>query len=761
MQLYSALSRRSWGMGDLGDLAELAAWSGRTLEAGFVLVNPLHTMLPAATAGHSPYWPSSRCYPDPVHLRVEAVPEFPYLDGADRSRAQELVKAGEVLREQVLGEGALIDRDAVWTIKREALALVHHVQRGPGRQAAYDHFARREGHRLVDFATFCALAEHHGPDWRAWPEALRDARGAAVEQARSEMAAEVEFHQWLAWQIDEQMQTAHSAAKNAGMSLGIMHDLAVGAHPGGADTWMFHDCFAPDITVGAPPDAFTAQGQDWQQPPWRPDRLAAAGYAPFAQLLRGVMRHAGAVRMDHVLGLFRLWWVPRGNPLSEGAYVRYDHEAMLAVLALEAHRAGAHVIGEDLGTVEDGVREQLADRGVLGTSVLWFEQDADGRPLAAEHWRTACLATLTTHDLPSTAARLIGSDLELRHRLGMLTGPLEEERRAAASEVAAWQEELERVGLRTADQEGPPDAEALHAYLALTPRPSAGRVAAGHRGRRAGTEPARHPRPAPQLAARHRRRRRQARLAGTTGGRTRHRAADQGPARHPARPDDTSRPQQLLRAAEHPPRPGHRQVTRPPSGSGRPAASPAGPLGGRRARVRTGEAADGLAPTGGRGGGFPPVPGQERGHVHRLGGRVRQAPGAAALADRCPDRQWGLGAARRIGRRRGGYGRPQGAEALRAQSGAAVPGQPARGAPRVAGQPGVCVRFVGEQDDRLPDPVGERLREQRVVLLEGAVDGEAGGGLARGCRGSARSGGSRTGPWRWGRPRRPWPRPGR
>ncbi|KJY42271.1 4-alpha-glucanotransferase [Streptomyces sp. NRRL B-1568] len=469
VQLYSALSRRSWGMGDLGDLAELAAWSGRSLEAGFVLVNPLHTMLPAATAGHSPYWPSSRCYPDPVHLRVEAVPEFPYLDGADRSRAQELVKAGEALREQVLGEGALIDRDAVWTLKREALALVHHVQRGPGRQAAYDHFTRREGRRLVDFATFCALAELHGPDWRAWPEALRDARGAAVEQARSDMAAEVEFHQWLAWQVDEQMQTAHSAAKNAGMSLGIMHDLAVGAHPGGADTWMFHDCFAPDVTVGAPPDAFTAQGQDWQQPPWRPDRLAAAGYAPFAQLLRGVMRHAGAVRMDHVLGLFRLWWVPRGNRLSEGAYVRYDHEAMLAVLALEAHRAGAHVIGEDLGTVEDGVREQLADRGVLGTSVLWFERDADGRPLAAEHWRTACLATLTTHDLPSTAARLTGSDLELRHRLGMLTGPLEEERCAAASEVAAWQEELERVGLRTADQEGPSDAEALHAYLALTP----------------------------------------------------------------------------------------------------------------------------------------------------------------------------------------------------------------------------------------------------------------------------------------------------
>ncbi len=482
MQLYSALSQRSWGMGDLGDLAELAQWSGGGLGAGFVLVNPLHTMLPAARAGHSPYWPSSRRYADPVHLRIEAVHEFGYLDAAGRRAADRIAERAGELRSRVLDGNRLIDRDAVWAVKREALELLFKVARGPGRQVAYEEFLRREGRRLDDFATYRALAERHGADWREWPAALRDPRGAAVARARGELAEEIEFHRWLAWTVDQQLQNAQRAAEDAGMAVGVVHDLAVGVHPGGADTWALQDLFAPGMTVGAPPDAFTAQGQDWQQPPWRPDRLAQAGYAPFADLLRGVLRHAGALRMDHVLGLFRLWWVPCGRPLAEGAYVRYDHEAMLAVLVLEAHRAGAMVVGEDLGTVEEGVRELLADHGVLGTSVLWFERDEAGRPLSAGQWREGCLGTVTTHDLPPTAARLGGLHLEQLDRHGMLKGPLEQERAAAAAEVRAWQEELERTGL-TARSEGPaqdggqdgapdgPSADtlALHRYLARTP----------------------------------------------------------------------------------------------------------------------------------------------------------------------------------------------------------------------------------------------------------------------------------------------------
>ncbi|MYR59320.1 4-alpha-glucanotransferase, partial [Streptomyces sp. SID625] len=209
------------------------------------------------------------------------------------------------------------------------------------------------------------------------------------------------------------------------------------------------DVYAAGMSVGAPPDAFNAHGQDWGLPPWRPDRLAACGHAPFRRLLRALFRSAGALRIDHVMGLFRLWWVPRGHPPTEGTYVRHDAEAMLAVLVLEAAWAGAVVIGEDLGTVEPGVRETLDRRGVLGTSVLWFERDwdGDGRPLPPARWRADCLATATTHDLPSTAARLTGEHVALRHRLGLLTRPLEEERAEAAADVDEWLALLGELGL--------------------------------------------------------------------------------------------------------------------------------------------------------------------------------------------------------------------------------------------------------------------------------------------------------------------------
>ncbi|MGW1616940.1 4-alpha-glucanotransferase [Streptomyces sp. NPDC002285] len=482
VQLYSMLSERSWGMGDLADLAELTHWAGRTLKASFILINPLHAMLPASFAGHAPYTPSSRRYPDPVHVRVEAVPEFPYLREEDRARVAEIAQLGATQRAGVLDSSALIDRDAVWALKREALMVLYQgVQLGPGRKVEYDAFVKREGQRLTDFATYCALAEIHGPDWQQWPIDLRSPRSAEIEQARVEVADAVDFHRWLAWITDEQIAAVQHGAAEAGMDIGVVHDLAIGAHPAGADAWFFQDLLAREITVGAPPDAFTAQGQDWEFPPWRPDLLAQSGYAPFAELLRSVLRHAGAVRMDHILGLFRLWWVPKGNPLSEGAYVRYEYHAMLAVLALEAYRANAYVIGEDLGTVEAGVQEQLAEYGVLGTSVLWLERtstEGASQVLPAPRWRTDCLASLTTHDLPSTASRLSGAYVELHHLHGMLTGSLEYEYLAAAAEVDEWREELSRERLYAPhyenenenDSEGPSAlCLAFHHYLSRSP----------------------------------------------------------------------------------------------------------------------------------------------------------------------------------------------------------------------------------------------------------------------------------------------------
>ncbi|MCX5412569.1 4-alpha-glucanotransferase [Streptomyces sp. NBC_00059] len=472
VQLYSLLSARSWGMGDLADLADLAAWSGRTLGTGFVQVNPLHAAVPGSPTDPSPYRPSSRRFPDPVHLHIESIPEYGHVPEPGRAALDDLRQEAAALREAVLNKGALIDRDAVWALKKQALEIVHEVPLTPGRRAAYCDFLAGQGQALEDHALWCALAEVHGPRWRTWPEGLRDPRSPQSARARTELLERVDFHCRLAWLTDTQLAAAQSAARESGMTVGIVHDLAVGVHPDGADAWAQQDAFAHGMSVGAPPDAFNAHGQDWGLPPWRPDALAATGYAPYRNLLRGLLAHAGALRIDHVMGLFRLWWVPEGRPPTEGTYVGHDAEAMLAVLVLEAHRAGAVVIGEDLGTVEPGVREALARRGVLGTSVLWFERDWDGtgRPLAPEQWRRDCVATATTHDLPSTAARLTGDHVTLRHRLGLLARGLEQELAEDAADTAEWLGYLARLRLLP---EGDGDEEAavraVHRFLLSTP----------------------------------------------------------------------------------------------------------------------------------------------------------------------------------------------------------------------------------------------------------------------------------------------------
>lgn len=470
VQLYSVLSRRSWGMGDLGDLAELASWAGRSPGADFVQLGPLHAVEPGPLPDPSPYRPSSRRYADPLHVRVEAIPEYAYLTGEDRRTADRCAARARALNDGVLRGDVLIDRETVRSLKHEALRAVHRVPLPPGRAAAFAEFTAREGGDLTDFATWCALAGVHGGAWRSWPAGLRDPRSAAVARAREELAAEVDFHRWLAWVTDEQLAAAQASATGAGMGLGLIHDLAVGVAPEGADAWALQECLAAGMSVGAPPDDFNPHGQDWGQPPWRPDGLAASGYRPLAGLLRAGLRHAGALRIDHVMGLFRLWWVPEGRPPSEGTYVRYDGEAMLGVLMLEAHRAGAAVIGEDLGTVEAGVRAALDERGVLGTSVQRFEYlgGSEGRhgPLPPERWRRDCLATLTTHDLPPTAAWLSGEHVELRARLGLLTRPEAQEKAEAAAERDGWLAELDRLGLLP-DPDG--EVVALHRFLCRTP----------------------------------------------------------------------------------------------------------------------------------------------------------------------------------------------------------------------------------------------------------------------------------------------------
>jgi 4-alpha-glucanotransferase len=464
-QLYSVRSQHSWGVGDLTDLTDLAVWSASVHGAGYLLVNPLHAAAPTTPMEPSPYLPASRRFVNPLYLRVEAIPEFAYLP-----KRRQVWRLRAQVRQQA-NKSDLIDRDTAWTAKRRALKLVYRVRRSAGRELAYAAFRAREGSALDDFATWCALAEKYGGDWRQWPESLQHPAADGVADFVKTHPRAVDFHRWLQWQLDEQLAAAQSQAVDAGMSLGIMHDLAVGVHPDGADAWALQDALALGVTAGAPPDEFNQLGQDWSQPPWRPDRLEEQEYQPFRALIRAVLRHAGGVRIDHIIGLFRLWWIPKGAPPTEGTYVRYDHEAMIGIVALEAHRAGALVVGEDLGTVEPWVRDYLRARGLLGTSILWFEldRDGDGSPLPAERWREYCLSSVTTHDLPPTAGYLAGDHVQLRESLGLLTRPVAEELEDDRVQQAAWMAELRRVGLLDDEAGLEETVVALHQYLGRTP----------------------------------------------------------------------------------------------------------------------------------------------------------------------------------------------------------------------------------------------------------------------------------------------------
>ncbi|HEV3381747.1 MAG TPA: 4-alpha-glucanotransferase [Trebonia sp.] len=467
VQLYSLRSRDSWGHGDLRDLADFATWSARDLGAGFVLVNPLHAAEPLPPVSRSPYLPMSRRWASPLYLRIEDIPEYKVLNSAGRSQVSALASP---LR-AASTTPCLIDRDAVWTAKLAALEIIRKVPLSAARQAAFDGFRVRQGRAVADWATWCAIAEVHGPDYRTWPRWLRHPRSVEVATARGQLAERVAFHVWVQWLVADQVAGAQRAARDAGMEIGIVHDLAVGSHPGGADAWADQDVIARGYTVGAPPDEFNQRGQDWGLPPWHPRRLAARGFAPLADLFGGLAGAGGGLRIDHVMGLSRLWWVPEGNPASEGAYVSYDFDATLGALAAKAAEHGSVVIGEDLGTVEPWLRDRLGARGVLGTSMLWFERGADGLPLPPAQWRRNCLATVSTHDLPPAAAFLDGDQVTERAKLGLLARSEAEERAAADRALDAWLATLAAEGLLAAGgRPGPQEfTTALYGYLAKTP----------------------------------------------------------------------------------------------------------------------------------------------------------------------------------------------------------------------------------------------------------------------------------------------------
>lgn len=394
VQLYATRSARSWGHGDLGDLADLARWAAGQ-GAGTLALNPLHAVGPARPQQPSPYYPSSRQWRSPLYLRVEAVPGAEAL-GAD---LEALAAAG-----RALNGGGRIDRDAVWELKRKALEASF---ASAGEEPAFDAWLEEQGEPLTRFATWCTLAELHGNRWQSWPGELRRHDSPEVAKVAADLARRVRFHAWLQWLLDGQVARAFA-------ELPPINDLAVGFDPGGADGWAFQDVLALDMHVGAPPDEFNTRGQDWGLPPFDPWKLRAARYEPFIQTIRSALRHAGGLRVDHVMGLFRLFWIPEGTDPADGTFVRYDAAELLDLLALESHRARAFVVGEDLGTVEDEVRRELAERQVLSYRLLWFE------PTATRDFPEQALAAVTTHDLPTVAGVWTRSDLEDQRSIGML-----------------------------------------------------------------------------------------------------------------------------------------------------------------------------------------------------------------------------------------------------------------------------------------------------------------------------------------------------
>lgn len=486
--LYTLRSPENWGIGDLSDLGALAAWSG-SVGADFVGVNPLHALLNRG-GDISPYSPVSRLFRNPIYIDVSAVPELcdaPELlrtiASSDFQASLEAVReSSRVCYEPVMARKQMA-LDALYRVfARRRAARAGAESADDERQLSFDAFARLGGAALDRFATWMAIADHQracaGPDaagdWRRWPSELRDPDSTAVREFALSHADRVDFHRWLQFEADRQLGAAADRARHAGMRIGLYEDLAIGSAPGGADTWAHAGVFAHGVSVGAPPDPYAADGQNWGLPPLNPRAFASTGYEYFIQMVRAGFRHAGALRIDHVMGLFRLFWIPEGARGADGAYVRYPADDLLGIVALESMRHGALVVGEDLGTVPREVPAILERRGVLSSRVLYFERTRRGGFKAASGYKKLALATANTHDMPTLAAFVQGRDITLRREAGLIESDAAEAaareererdklalvRRLSSARVLGGNREPERA----AEFRG-----AVHAFLCKTP----------------------------------------------------------------------------------------------------------------------------------------------------------------------------------------------------------------------------------------------------------------------------------------------------
>jgi len=487
VQLYGVRSQRNWGMGDFGDLESLEAlFADRG--ADIVGVNPLHALFPHEPLRASPYGPSSRVFVNLLYLDVEAVPDLAECEDARRtiSSPEHRAKLTALRRDERVEYAEVAD------LKRASLERLyrhfreHHLSLDTARARAFRAFRDRGGPTLEAYGLFEALQEHfHDQDgtiwgWPVWPEAYRRPDSPAVAAFAGRSRERVEFHQYLQWECDRQLGGVATSGRERGLGIGLYLDLAVSVDGGGFETWWRGDAFAHEARIGAPPDEFNFEGQDWGLPPWIPDRLRESAYEPFVECLRANMRHAGALRVDHVMGLMRLFWVPPGMQVARGAYVHYPFHDLLGILALESRRNRCLVVGEDLGNVPDEVRAALEPLGVLSSRLLCFMKHEDGSFIRPSDYPRDALAAFGTHDLPTLAGYWEGRDIAVRDELGLFPAERDREARVAVREedrvrlLAA----LDGEGLRPEGLDGsvasppamtPELAQAVHVYLARSP----------------------------------------------------------------------------------------------------------------------------------------------------------------------------------------------------------------------------------------------------------------------------------------------------
>jgi 4-alpha-glucanotransferase len=480
VQLYSVRSNRNWGVGDFSDLVTLIRKSA-AMGMDVIGLNPLHALFPADPHLNSPYSPASRRFLNPVYLDPENVPEF------HRSRPARKLVAGDEFQARLatLRSRDRVDYAGVTEAKEQVFRLLFRtlMKDGDGeRQHVFRQFVEKGGKPLKYLCIFYCLHEHFGSGrrsggWQSWPLAYHDPDSEAVREFAGRHRERVRYHMYLQWLAHEQLAAAEDAAREAGMKIGVYRDLAVGVNGSGPEAWADRELYTPRASIGAPPDPLALQGQDWGMPPMRPDVLRERAYQPFIDLLRGNMGTGGALRIDHVMMLYRLWWVAAGRPPGEGTYVYYDLDALMGILALESQRHRCLVIGEDLGTVPEAIRHAMDDFGIYSYRVFYFEHDEQGAPRRPASYPERALVTVSTHDLPPLASFWRSSDIELRGRLGLYP---DEQTRADTVSFRRRQQEsileaLRDTGLYAVADSGEEDsgrpvspalAEAIQVYLA-------------------------------------------------------------------------------------------------------------------------------------------------------------------------------------------------------------------------------------------------------------------------------------------------------